>query len=287
MTVDESADLAARPSSSLGAPPDPVREGERALAIPALVVLLVASVGAIAGLAALFTLDGGAVDYGDVMRDLPARTLLRQAWLPQAIVGLAALVLMLRLGWTRRSRLALPTSVGGWVIGGIPCIALAAALDYGYLAGKGDDVLPVVFLTFLTVGFTEELLFRGIGIGGFQQRFGLRRSWLFASGLFGLAHIVNIFQGQSVGQALGQVVVTTLIGLVFGLLAIRSGSLVLAMIAHGLWDILAVSRLMASETVGGLVAPSSTITTMVIGCAALGLIALRMRSTLGDERVRC
>jgi len=262
------------PPTRLSAPPQPPAAGERALAIPLLVALLIGSVLAIAALAKVFTLGGPSDDYGDVMTRLPVEILLRQAWLPQAVVGLVLLLVARRLAWTSRIRFRLPSTLGGWLVGLLPAVALLAVIDYGYLQDKGGATLPVVFLTFLTVGFTEELGFRGIGIAGFQQTLTLRRSWLLASVLFGAAHIVNVLQGAPLGQTLGQVVVTTLMGLVFGAIAIKSGSLVLAMVVHGLWDVFAVSRLMRAETTGML---SGGAVAIAVGLVALLLVATVIR----------
>jgi membrane protease YdiL (CAAX protease family) len=247
------------------------------MAIPLLVAILVFGVLAIAALAEVYTFGGPSGDYGDVMHDLPVEVLIRQAWLPQLTVGLVFLALTLRLGWVSRARLRLPSTVAGWAVGLLPCAALLAVIDYGYLQDKGSSTLPVVFLTFLTVGFTEELGFRGVGIGGFQQAFTLRRSWLYASGLFGAAHFVNILQGEPVGVAIGQVVMTTLMGLLFGALAIKSGSLILAMVAHGLWDVFAVTRLMRAEATGALV--GNGMATLAIAALVAVALALAVRSS--------
>ena len=268
-----SDDANVRPPRSLAAPPLSVDGGERALPIVALILVLVVGVLAIFGFSLLYTLGGASGDYSDVMQRLPADILLRQAWLPQLTVGLLFVGLLCWLGWGRRARLALPSTLVGWAIGLVPCVVLLAAIDYGYLQGKGGYTLPVVFLTFLTVGFTEELGFRGIGIAGFQQVYSLRRSWLLASGLFGVAHIVNVFQGEALTHAVGQVVVTTLMGLVFGLLAIKSGSLILAMVAHGLWDVMAVSRLMKPELSDAILG-GSRLAPLVAGAAILALVGV-------------
>ena len=86
----------------------------------------------------------------------------------------------------------------------------------------------------LTAGICEELLYRGFLLhcllaewpGGFQP--GLLPAWLLGALAFGLAHLYQGWRG---------VLASTAMGLVFGLLAIGTGSLFLPIVLHAVIDL--------------------------------------------------
>ncbi len=125
------------------------------------------------------------------------------------------------------------------MIGGLLLWPLVEALPW--LISKGLEFLvrlshfsdlPIYlfYALALSVGpaISEELAFRGVILQGLRSRLGVFSAVLVTSVLFGVIHI-DILQG------LGAIV----IGLYLGYLTVRSGSIVPAMVAHGvnnLWS---------------------------------------------------
>lgn len=123
------------------------------------------------------------------------------------------------------------------VIPGLLLLGIIGVTNYGGLAHSGLLHTLVLLAAVLLVGFAEELLFRGLGVAAFQSK---GRSELavaaWTSLVFGIAHGTNGFITGDFGAALLQVVLTTLTGAVFYVVLRTTGSLVVAMAAHGLWD---------------------------------------------------
>lgn len=115
-----------------------------------------------------------------------------------------------------------------------PVVLQLIGTDYGvYAAG----VVPMSFFVGLFIGFTEEILYRGVVVTVLREAG--HREWTVAvvsSAVFGLSHSVNIFTGQSpliVG-------LTVLIAFGFGMmmyLTMRvTGSIIWPMILHAVTD---------------------------------------------------
>lgn len=109
--------------------------------------------------------------------------------------------------------------------------------------GNLPALLGILAIAWTTAAFGEELLFRGFLQGRLQVLLGARRgAGLLAAAVqalvFGLAHA---YQGPT------GIVVTGSLGLVFGLLYLRTKSLWPLVIAHGLIDTLSLLALYAGR----------------------------------------
>ncbi|MBC6496374.1 MULTISPECIES: CPBP family intramembrane glutamic endopeptidase [Microbacterium] len=91
-------------------------------------------------------------------------------------------------------------------------------------------------LTLALVGFTEEIVNRGLLLVGFRSRLSEGWVWFLTSALFGLSHLINIALGADQGGTVIQVFNAFLAGTVFYILRRVTGSLWWAMLLHGLWD---------------------------------------------------
>ena len=113
-------------------------------------------------------------------------------------------------------------------------IALAA-INYGHLADQTAELVLAVLGTGVLVGFTEELMFRGIGVTTFRRSgFPEARVALWSSVIFGAVHLQNAF-GEG-PQAIAQAAIVSTSGYFF-YLCLRSGGVILVpMLVHGLWD---------------------------------------------------
>lgn len=86
------------------------------------------------------------------------------------------------------------------------------------------------------VGFGEEMATRGSLIVGLRSRFSEGKVWLFSTLAFAALHVPNVIFGLPLSAVPVQVVLTFIMG--SGLYVMRriSGTLILPMILHGLWD---------------------------------------------------
>jgi membrane protease YdiL (CAAX protease family) len=98
-------------------------------------------------------------------------------------------------------------------------------------------LLPWLALGVLLVGFSEETLTRGILIVG-----GRDGGWselvvvIVSCVLFGLLHGINAFFGQSMQLTITQIVMATVVGAAFYATRMSTGTLIVCMLLHALWD---------------------------------------------------
>ncbi len=108
---------------------------------------------------------------------------------------------------------------------------------------SGDDIKPdqwrlfaMVGFTTLLVGFSEELVYRGIVLSAFLRENKPVAGILVSAITFSLLHSVNILAGLAFSEIITQIVITFLFGLLFGLLRIKIKNIIPLMIFHWLWD---------------------------------------------------
>lgn len=89
----------------------------------------------------------------------------------------------------------------------------------------------------LLVGFSEELLVRGIAVSALQNAgYSVLVAGIASSVIFGLLHFMNYFMGQDIKKTSIQVASTVLMGLNFYIIYVISGSLWFPIILHFLYD---------------------------------------------------
>lgn len=141
------------------------------------------------------------------------------------------------LGWWRPALFDRERSRHRWPIVVPIVMAVAAVMN---LAGTDwsayDGAFFAASLVLLLVGFTEELVCRGLLLVSLRSRLGEGWVWFITSALFGLSHLVNILLGAADSSTAFQVGAAFLAGTSFYILRRTTGSLVLAMVLHGVWD---------------------------------------------------
>lgn len=93
-------------------------------------------------------------------------------------------------------------------------------------------------LVALSVGFVEEVLFRGVMLRTVEP-LGQVRAVVVTTVMFSLSHLLNVFGGGAWWQSAMQVGYTAAIGVAFAALALRGGALWPLIIVHGLIDFVA------------------------------------------------
>lgn len=86
------------------------------------------------------------------------------------------------------------------------------------------------------VGFGEEMITRGSMVVGLRSRFGEGKVWLIGTLLFSALHVPNVLFGFPLWAMPVQVLLTFTMGTGFFVIRRMSGTLILPMVLHGLWD---------------------------------------------------
>lgn len=162
----------------------------------------------------------------------------------------------------------------------VPLIALVLILlttDYPGLAKIDTELLAWIIAASVLVGIAEELMFRGNSVVA-ARRVPLPEAsvWLLSSTLFALIHVPNVMLGASLLGAILNTALSFLGGTIFYAVRRASGSNLVAMLIHGLWDFTLFS---AEEEVYG------AIRTPLYIIFGLALIATRQRMfSASDEQ---
>jgi membrane protease YdiL (CAAX protease family) len=186
--------------------------------------------------------------------------------LPTLFGGVFLMVAISLLGWWRMVLMDQSKSGPKW-IWSLPILMAAIILNnfFGIPSAKlSPELLLWSSLGAVGVGFGEEMITRGSMIVGLRSRFCEGKVWLISTLLFAALHVPNVLFGLPSWAMPFQVLLTFIMG--SGLYVIRrmSGTLILPMIVHGLWD----SSLFLNIATGG--EPSSTqfaVYPLAIACA--------------------
>jgi membrane protease YdiL (CAAX protease family) len=206
----------------------------------------------------------------------------RAAVLPLA---LGTVVLVIFLLWSRwdhifsdKERLGVPTFLR------IAAVAFTVGIVVHFVfVGWSElrvDLLIPILITGILVGFSEELLFRGILLQG--MRAAGRSEAMVAVGtsvIFGLFHLTNIFLGSPLVTVLGQVLIATTTGAILYSFRRVSGLLLPGIIAHGLWDISVFLPPAAPTAVSSLSSLALLWLMPTIGVIALIIVGIKDRRT--------
>lgn len=173
--------------------------------------------------------------------DLAGRAvILERLILPEALGAIFMVAIVTWLGWWRP--LLRETGRAGpcwtmWVL--LPFLAGFMAVhllltDWSQIA---PGHLALLALSCALIGFNEEALTRGVAVLGWRGS--THRElwvWFATTALFGLMHLPNGLFGIGLSGGVTQVVFTFLLGSGLYLLRRVSGTILLPMIVHALWD---------------------------------------------------
>lgn len=196
------------------------------------------------------------------------------------VVFLVAAVTWLR--WWPPIWRQVPRAAARWIW--IVPLAMLVTLVLRYLSTLGTERTITYLVTLVAmamlVGFGEELAFRGVLVVGLRERFGEGWVWFISSVLFGFAHAGNALSGQDLVTTAFQVFVTFLLGTVLYVARMVTGTLIVPIVLHGLWDVAAIGLVTADAPNSGLAALSNLVQWLMIIAAfvAVWSIARQGRS---------
>lgn len=160
--------------------------------------------------------------------------------LPSLVVGSVVIGgLAVWMGWWRAAlRDQHPTRVG-WTLAA-PALYLVIALSMFAFTDWGNLTIGFVLVALAMgafVGFAEELVCRGVLLVGLRRNLQEVAVWALTCLMFGVMHGLNIFLGAPVAGTVVQIVLAVMQGSSFYIIRRYTGSLVWAMLLHGLWDV--------------------------------------------------
>lgn len=101
----------------------------------------------------------------------------------------------------------------------------------------------LILIAALVPGIWEELAFRGVALSNLQQRFSPRGAVLVSSIVFGLFHFSNLGNWDDFGSVVTGVIAATTLGIGWGYVVIKTGSIVPALFLHYAVDVILFDEL--------------------------------------------
>ncbi|MFL1380027.1 MULTISPECIES: CPBP family glutamic-type intramembrane protease [unclassified Nocardiopsis] len=237
---------------------------------PRVWVGLVAFVAYLAVFYTIWVVNG--IDYARVGES--ETTLLKWYVAPLSGGLVVILVVVSAFGWWRS---ALRTGRLPKAAAVLPVLMAAVAilnLVFGEFSRVTATMWVLLVVGSVLVGFNEEVIARGQLFVALRSRFGEMGIWFLSTLLFSLLHLPNAFFGIG-SLAILQVVIQFGLGSVYYLAFRSTGSLVPAMLLHGLWDF---STFSSSLPYAGLAAP-------LLAIAGVVLLVSERRRDANESRV--
>lgn len=136
----------------------------------------------------------------------------------------------------------------------LPCLFIAAFLIAAMSLGSAPlAVLGALAVNSLMVGWSEEMMFRGVIFAALRSRLSIWPAIVLTTVLFGAVHVLNGFGTGDWTAAVVQAVTAGMSGLLFVALVIRTGSIIPSMVIHAAWDF---SLFLMSASLAGAAAPT-------------------------------
>lgn len=160
------------------------------------------------------------------------------------------------MGWHLVPRTDIPVGIGVALLAQLVVLPALAALlrlidrgvsisqDSQQLAESVSGVRLAVLAAVFAIGapLVEELFFRGLLLRSLQNRWGSKAAVVASGGLFGLVHL----EGSSALAAVAIVLSLALLGWMLAWLSVHFGRLGPALVAHVVFNSIAVASLLAS-----------------------------------------
>jgi hypothetical protein len=179
----------------------------------------------------------GGVPFPEIGKS--AETTLKGAVLPLGVAAVLLVITTTALGWWRPALFERQRSQHRWPIIAPVVMAIAAVLNLFNTDWSKFDAAFLMSLLALgvLVGFSEELMSRGLLLTSLRSSVREGWVWFISSALFGLMHMLNVLTGGVFQDTIGQAGLAFASGTAFYIMRRVTGSLIWAMVLHGLWDV--------------------------------------------------
>ncbi|MBR2929860.1 MAG: CPBP family intramembrane metalloprotease [Clostridia bacterium] len=151
----------------------------------------------------------------------------------------------------------------------IPLIVmLSANLWFGVALNYSILETILYILSMFCVGFLEEVIFRGLLFGAMRKD-SFKAAVIVSSLTFGIGHIINLVNGSGADllSSILQIIYATAAGFMFVMIYYRSGSLIIPILAHGLFNSLSAFSSALANTPTAMII-SAVILTLITGSYA-------------------
>ena len=101
-----------------------------------------------------------------------------------------------------------------------------------------DTLSAGIFFTGIAAGFVEEMVFRGVILNLLKERWNIVATVLVPSIVFGCLHVLGM--DFTIESSLLVIAAGSLVGIMFSLIALRSGSVWNSAIVHAVWNIVII-----------------------------------------------
>ena len=242
------------------------------VALAAIILLLICE---IAGFSNLIGVDGKLADSLDMT-------------VTRALGGVAFIAMLVNLGY----RVLDPIKKPFWssIVYSLPAFMIAInnlpfsqVIKGNASVTDGWGAVALLFLECMCVGFFEESAFRGVVFLGLLRRDPHNRLWAFASiaissAVFGLVHLINIFESSPVA-VLMQIGYSALIGAMCAVILMKTANLWLCVVIHGLFNF--AGAVIPRCGVGEIWDSFTVILTVIVSLAVLAyMIALFVKDEM-------
>ena len=242
------------------------------VALAAIILLLICE---IAGFSNLIGVDGKLADSLDMT-------------VTRALGGVAFIAMLVNLGY----RVLDPIKKPFWssMLYSLPAFMIAInnfpfsqVIKGNATVTDGWGAVALLFLECMCVGFFEESAFRGVVFLGLLRRDPHNRLWAFASiaissAVFGLVHLINIFESSPVA-VLMQIGYSALIGAMCAVILMKTANLWLCVVIHGLFNF--AGAVIPRCGVGEIWDSFTVILTVIVSLAVLAyMIALFVKDEM-------
>lgn len=95
-----------------------------------------------------------------------------------------------------------------------------------------------IVFTGIAAGFVEEMVFRGMILNFFKNKWNTKVAVIVPSVLFGVVHILGM--NFSIGSCLLVIIAGTMVGIMFSMIAIEGGSVWNSGLVHAIWNIVMI-----------------------------------------------
>ena len=194
--------------------------------------------------------------------------------IPKSANALLALIQAIYLLWWLRKyglmgefSLNKPVQSGKNMLFYLPLILVSTdSLWWGFRVKLAPAELFFHILLMVCVGFLEELIFRGFLFEALRKK-SLKTAVIVSSLTFGIGHIINLFNGSGMSLAVNllQILFAILVGFLFVMVYLHSGSLIPCILSHQAINILsAFSNYPTSQGHGPLIIQILILTVLIL-----------------------
>jgi membrane protease YdiL (CAAX protease family) len=161
---------------------------------------------------------------------------------PVLALGIGSVLLLAFVAWARWDMLwrdpeRLPMTRWTWILLGTFTLCVVIRAVGIAWADIDTELLVAVLCLGVLVGFSEEILFRGIFLRSMRNgRMSEGAAALWTAAAFGLFHLPNVFLGTGL-TGLSQIVLAGLSGIALYYFRVAYGAIVVGMVMHGLFDV--------------------------------------------------